>query len=46
MMSRKEIRNELEKLEQQKPKNGIEFNAREIKIGNLLDLLRARIGSD
>lgn len=42
MTSKIEIRKEIEKLEQQKPKNLNEFNNREVKIRNLLDQLRAR----
>lgn len=46
MISKFEIRKEIERLEQQRPRTLNEFNAREFKIRNLLDQLRARIGSD
>ena len=42
MISKIELRREIEKLEQQRPKTLNEFNNREVKIRNLLDQLRAR----
>ena len=46
MRSKLEIRKEIERLEQQRPKNLTAFNNREVQIRNLLDQLRARTGSD
>ena len=46
MMSKLDIRREIEKLEHQRPQTLNEFNAREFKLRTLLDQLRARIGSD
>ena len=46
MRSKLNIRKEIERLEQKRPKNLTEFNNREVQIRNLLDQLRARTGSD
>ena len=46
MMSKLELRKEIEKLEQERPRTLNEFNAREFKLRNLLEQLSERTGSD
>ena len=46
MISKLEIRKEIERLEQQRPKNLNEFNAREFKLRNLLEQLNEHTRSD